>query len=342
MYIILALLLLDVLVIVHEGGHFWAARLCGIEVVEYAIGMGPLILQRTTKRNTKISLRLFPVGGYCMFVDEETGKDPRAFNNQALWKRAVTIFAGPLMNFIAAFFAIVIYLSVIGLNGAVSRVAITEPNAAEAGLLAGDTIIEVNGTAVASPVDISAAISACEGQTVTLTVERGQETKEIAISPFYDEAAGRWRVGFTFDQERQRVSLLYSLPFSVRYNAESATLIVKTLKALITRGQGVDEVTGPVGTVYAISEITRDGGIDIIFDLLAIISVNLGIMNLLPIPGLDGSRLLFLLVEAVRRKPISTEIEGRITMAGYALLIGLMLILTYKDILQIMTGSLLK
>ena len=342
MYIVVALLILNLLVIIHEAGHFWAARLCGIEVVEYAIGFGPLLFQHTTKRNTKISLRLLPVGGFCAFFDEEEGKDPRAFNNQAVWKRFVTTLAGPVMNFVAAFLAVILYLSAFGLNVSVSRVASTEPNAASAGLLAGDRIIAVNGIKTETPVEISTEITNCAGEIVTLTVQRSGDTNDITITPFYDEAAERWRVGFTFAQERQRVSLLQSIPFSFQYNAESATLIVKTLKGLITKGQGVDEVTGPVGTVYAISEITRQGGLDIIFELLAIISVNLGIMNLLPIPGLDGSRLLFLLVEAIRKKPISPEIEGRIHMAGYALLSGLMLILTYKDIFQIMTGSLFK
>ena len=341
MYIILALLLLNLLVIVHEGGHFLAARLCGIEVVEYAVGMGPLLLQKTTRRNTKISLRLLPIGGYCMFYDEEEGKDPRALNNQSMWKRALTIAAGPAMNFLTAYLAVVIYLSALGLNTPVGVVGATEANSAAAGLAAGDRIVAVNGTAVSTPVEISTEISASEGQNVTLTVEREGKKTEISIDPFYDEQAERWRVGFSFAQQRQRVPLSESIPFSARYNMESAMLIVRTLKGLITRGQGAEGVTGPVGTVYAISEMTRVGGIDMVFELLAVISVNLGIMNLLPIPGLDGSRLLFLLVEAVRRKPISPEIESRIHLAGFVLLIGLMVLLTYKDILGIATGTLL-
>ncbi|MBO5537408.1 MAG: site-2 protease family protein [Clostridia bacterium] len=341
MYIILALLLLNLMVVVHEGGHFLAARLCGIEVVEYAVGMGPLLLQRKTRRNTLISLRLFPIGGYCMFYDEEEGKDPRALNNQAPWKRALTIAAGPLMNFLTAYLAVVIFLSALGLNTPVSVVGATEANSASAGLAVGDKIVAVNGTEVASPAEISTEISASEGHRVNLTVERGGEKKDISIDPFYDEAAGRWRVGFSFAQQRQRIPLMESIPFSFRYNVESAMLIVRTLKGLITRGQGAEGVTGPVGTVYAISEMTRTGGIDMVFELLAVISVNLGIMNLLPIPGLDGSRLLFLLVEVIRRKPISPEIESRIHLAGFVLLIGLMLLLTYKDILGIATGTLL-
>ena len=158
---------------------------------------------------------------------------------------------------------------------------------------------------------------------------------DIAIEPFYDEELGRYRVGFTFAQERVRASILESIPFSVRYNIESVRLIVETLKGLFFKGEGVSDVTGPVGTVYVIQEVTRSGGIDVYLELLALISVNLGVMNLLPIPGLDGSRLLFLLVEGVRGKPIRRELEGAIHAGGFVLLMTLMLMLTYKDIVQI-------
>ena len=127
----------------------------------------------------------------------------------------------------------------------------------------------------------------------------------------------------------------FFLSGNVQYNIESVRLIVQTLKNLFFKGEGVSDVTGVVGTVYVIQEVTQTGGIDVYLELLALISVNLGVMNLLPIPGLDGSRLLFLLVEGVRRKPINREIEGAIHGAGFILLMGLMVLLTYKDIMQI-------
>ena len=163
---------------------------------------------------------------------------------------------------------------------------------------------------------------------------RDGEEVDIRLTPFYDEELGRYRAGFTFAQERVRVPLLQSMPFSVSYNIESVRLIVETLKNLLFKGEGVSDVTGPVGTVYVIQEVTQMGGLDVYLELIALISVNLGVMNLLPIPGLDGSRLLFLLVEAVRRKPVRRELEGAIHAAGFILLMGLMVILTYKDIMS--------
>ena len=337
MYVILALVLLGVLIMAHEAGHFFAARACGIEVQEFAMGMGPLLIKGKNRRGTQFSLRLLPIGGYCQFYGEDEDiSDPRAFNNQAVWKRAATVISGPMMNFIVALLVTVIYLSGVGLMSVVPRVAEVETNAAQAGLLAGDVLLAVNGMDImGDPQAATMAIAESAGETVTLRVERNGQEKEISIVPFYDETYGRYRAGFSFAQERVRVSLLDSLPFSVSYNVESVRLIVDTLRNLIFKGEGVGDVTGPVGTVYVIQEVTRQGGLDMYLELLALISVNLGVMNLLPIPGLDGSRMLFLLVEAIRRKPVNPDIEGRIHAAGFMLLLFLMAMLTYKDIMQI-------
>lgn len=336
MYVLLALLLLGVLIIAHEAGHFWAARACGIEVEEFAMGMGPLLAKWKSKKGTQFSIRLLPIGGFCQFYGEdEEQSDPRSFNNQAVWKRALTVASGPMMNFVVAILVLVVYLSALGLNSTVPRVAQVEAHAAQAGLMKGDTLLAVNGIQVESTDTVLSEISGSDGAAVTLRVARDGEEVDVVIAPFYDEELSRYRVGFTFDQERIRVSLMESIPFSVQYNIESVRLIVQTLKNLVFKGDGVSDVTGPVGTVYVIQEVTRQGGVDIYLELLALISVNLGVMNLLPIPGLDGSRLLFLLVEGVRRKPVKRELEGAIHGAGFVLLMGLMLVLTYKDIMQI-------
>lgn len=332
--------MLGVLITVHEAGHFLAARLCGIEVQEFAMGMGPALVSGTSKKGTKFSLRLLPIGGFCQFYGEdEDTQDGKGFNDYPVWKRALTVASGPMMNFILAILIIVIYLSAWGLPTVVPRVAELEMNAEAAGLMVGDEILFVNGIEVVDTTTILTAISGSAGADVTLTVDRSGEQMDVTITPFYDEEAGRYRVGFTFAQERVRVSLLQSLPFSVSYNVESATLIVDTLRKLITTGEGAGDVTGPVGTVYVIQEVTQQGGMDIFLEMAAMISVNLGVMNLLPIPGLDGSRLLFLLVEGVRRKPIKRELEGTIHFAGLVLLMGLMVVLVYKDVLAIVTGS---
>ncbi|MBQ2947543.1 MAG: site-2 protease family protein [Clostridia bacterium] len=336
MYVFLALLLLGVLIMAHEAGHFWAARACGIEVQEFAMGMGPLLAKWKSKKGTQFSVRLLPVGGFCQFYGEdEDVNDPRAFNNQSVSKRILTVLSGPAMNFVVALLVVVLYMSALGLPAAVPRVEAVEPNAAQAGLMEGDVLLCVGGVEIETTDDVLSAIASCAGEDVVLRVLRAGEEKDVTIAPFYDEELGRYRVGFSFAQERVRVSLLQSVLFSAQYNIESVKLIVQTLKNLLFKGEGAADVTGPVGTVYVIQEVTQQGGVDIYLELLALISVNLGVMNLLPIPGLDGSRLLFLLVEGVRRKPIRRDLEGAIHGAGLILLMGLMLLLTYKDIMQI-------
>ncbi len=340
MYIIIALLVLSFLVIIHEGGHYLAARACHIEVQEFSVGMGPLLFQRENKNGTFFSLRLLPIGGFCAFYDEDMeSDDPRAFNKQALWKRAITVASGPLMNFVIAFLAIVIYLSCVGYDIATNKVAAVEANAENAGLQIGDVIIAVNGKTVENVTEISAAISESNGETVSLSVQRGNDEVELNLAPFYDEALGRWRVGFTFALARYRISILESIPVSFTYNFESATLILQTLQRLVFHGEGLNDVTGPVGTVVAMSEITQSEGANILLQLMAIISVNLGVINLLPIPGLDGSRLLFMIPEAILHRPVKRNLEGAIHLVGFVFLMALMVLLTYKDILSLVTGG---
>ena len=149
MYLILALLLLSVLIMAHEGGHYWAARLSGMEVQEFSLGMGPLLLHRKNRHGTEFSLRLLPIGGFCSFYGEdEESDDPRAFGKQSAGKRALTVAGGPAMNFLVAFLVIVIYMSAVGIPSIVPRVLYTEENAAAAGLQPGDEIVGVNGTRV--------------------------------------------------------------------------------------------------------------------------------------------------------------------------------------------------
>ena len=216
----------------------------------------------------------------------------------------------------------------------VPKVAKLEENAQVAGLEIGDEILAVDGMETADSNAVAQAIADSNGDAVTLTVRRDGQTLDLTITPFYDEDDGRYRVGFSFGRENMRLPIWSSIPFSVHYNIESVKTILDALKNMVFRGKGVDDMTGPVGTIYVIQEVTRQGGFEVYLEMLALISVNLGVMNLLPIPGLDGSRLLFLLVEAIRRKPVKRELEGAIHLAGFALLMGLMVLLTYKDIIR--------
>lgn len=348
-YVLLALVLLGVLITVHEFGHFAAARLCGIPVKEYSIGFGPKLVQwKSQKHETVFSIRPIPLGGYCMFYgdtdDDPDGTkmkdDPRNYNNAAVWKRMLSVFSGPLMNFVLA---LVVAVALMGLYGVaastpfVADVAAGQP-AETAGLLAGDVFVNVRGQDMtnATTMDVSNAIGDISGgQTVEMTILRNGEEMDFAIQPVYNETEGRYMIGISIQQGYQDLPGGMVLPAAWNLCKEAATVILDALGKLVTTGEGLDQTAGPVGVVQMVAEQTRQGGLEIYLYLTVIISINLGLMNLLPIPGLDGSRLIFMAIEAVRRKPVSQKVESMIHLAGYALLLALMLFFTFKDVLRI-------
>lgn len=351
LYVLLALVLLGVLITVHEFGHFAASRLCGIPVKEFSIGFGPKLLQwKSKKHDTLFSLRPIPLGGYCMFFgdtdDDPKGKmkdDPRNYNNAPVWKRMISVFAGPGMNFVLAFIVAVVMMAVYGLTVTTPFVAEVVPGqpAAEAGLLAGDTFVTVRGQDMtnASTMDVSNAIGDISGgEAVDLTVLRDGAEQTFVIQPEYNETEGRYMIGITIQQGYADLPGSMVIPAAWNLCKEASTVILKSLGKLVTTGEGLDQTAGPVGVVQMVAEQTRQGGLEIYLYLMVIISINLGLMNLLPIPGLDGSRLVFMTIEAVRRKPVSQKVEAYIHLAGYGLLLLIMVYFTLKDVLRIFQG----
>ena len=331
--ILAAILLLGILITMHELGHFLAARACGIAVREYSIGFGPQLFHRTAKSGTEFSIRVIPMGGYCAFygedtTDEQSLADPRAFAKQAVWKRMITGLMGPGMNFLLAF-------------------------AVAAGLTAGDQVIEIDGVNLVdtSLETFTEAISAYqEGSSpLQLSVIRGSENLQLSLTPFYDEELDRYRFGISVSTSTRTTvgadgrvhvitrpaTLVQAASIAWNNCTYAGTAMVTALKNLVTRGEGLDQTSGPVGIVSMVSSEVRTGGMDAFINLLILISINLGIMNLLPIPGLDGSRFLFQVLEVIRRKPIPPEKEAVVHLAGFVLLFSLMIFFTYRDIMNL-------
>jgi regulator of sigma E protease len=347
LYILLAIVLLGILITVHEFGHFIAARLTGIAVKEFSVGLGPKLWQRKSKKHeTLFSLRPIPMGGYCMFYGDETDQqnadDPRAFDKAKVWKRILTVFSGPLMNFVLAFVLAIVLTAGYGYTLAqpsVSEVEASMP-AAQAGLQTGDVLTAVNGQSIAVG-DAGALTTAIDslgqGESLTLTVQRGEETLHITLTPVWDEAAQRNRIGISV-QAYGPLSFGQIVPSAWNSCVTASTAILDSLGKLVTTGEGLEETSGPVGVVQVVAQATQQGGLEIFLDLAVIISINLALVNLLPIPGLDGSRLVFMLIEVVRRKPVNRKIEATVHLVGYALLLGLMVFFTFKDVSRIITG----
>ncbi len=348
-YVLLALILLGVLITVHEFGHFASARLCGIPVKEYSIGFGPKLIQwKSKKHETLFSIRPIPLGGYCMFYgdtdDDPDGTkmkdDPRNYNNAPVWKRMLSVVSGPLMNFVLAFLVAVVLFTAYGgvaTTPFISQVTADLP-AAQAGLQPGDIFVSVRGQDMSAltPTDVSNAIGdLSDGLAVDLTVLRGEEQLDFSIQPYYDEAEGRYMIGITIQQGYSDMPASMVLPAAWDMCTEAGTLILDALGKMVTTGEGLDQTAGPVGIVQLVAEETQRGGLEIYLYLTVIISINLGLMNLLPIPALDGSRLIFMIIEAIRRKPVSQKVESIIHLCGYAFLLLLMLVFTFKDVWRI-------
>lgn len=351
LYILLAIVMLGIIVTVHEFGHYVVGRLCGIGIVEFSVGFGPRILG-WERKGIKYSLRAIPLGGYCAFVGEdERNDDPRAMNNQPVWKRFVTVLAGPFMNFVLAFIVCVVmlagYFTVVESTLPVVGQVIDGMPAAEAGLQAGDRILAIDGTDIPDGEEgvtlSSQLIRAGEGDApIVVTVERDGAALDFTITPALADDAqtgGKVRqIGIYYSYLERKLSFGEALRETPGYTLNIVKTMLDSLRRLLFHGEGIQDTVGTVGIIAVVSQQAREGFQNVLW-LMFIITLNLGIMNLLPIPALDGGRLLFLIVEAIRRKPIPPEKEGLVHGIGMILLLGLFVVLTFHDIVRLVSGG---
>jgi len=328
------------MILVHELGHFWAGRGCGLKVQSFGIGLGPKIASHKAKDGVTYVLRILPLGGYCRFYGEDESVDDEAFALylQAKWKRAVMTVSGPLMNFAVAVLALFVLYAVIGVFISIPTIRTVESGspAEEAGLLAGDRFHEVNGIAIQNTSDIQQMIQASPDQPIELTIERNRAYQNITVVPrIMDEASTQPRIGISFASAKYRLSWGISAKYAFIDTGRLISVMVDFLRNLVTRGEGISDMAGPIGAVQVIKEETQTNGLPAYFSMGAFIGVNLGLFNLLPIPGLDGSRLLFLLVEAIRRKRMDPNREGLIHLIGIGLLLLLMLPVYVRDVAKL-------
>ncbi len=336
--ILAAILLLGALIFVHELGHYSAARLLKIRVVEFALGFGPRIVSK--KRNgITYSLRALPLGGFCSFLGEDEDRDdPDAYNRQPAWRRLLTQAAGPVFNLVAGFLLAVFILTVTGEPVSAPIVGSLQAGgpAAMSGLQAGDHITSVNGTPTPSVQNIVDAITANGPQTLTLGITRGDQALSFRMTPFYDDAENRVRVGLTFGTQKLRFGLMPAIPIAARYCWNIDREVLLALRNVFFRGN-IEGLSGPVGTINVISQSVRFG-LDSVLHLCVLLSLNLGLFNLLPLPALDGGRMIFTLVEMVRGKPVDRNREGLVHLVGLIALMLLMVVFTYRDIVGLFKG----
>lgn len=344
--IIFAIIIFSLIIFVHELGHFITARLFKVTVHEFAIGMGPVIFSRI-KNGIKYSIRAVPIGGFCaMEGEDEASSDKGAFINKPRYQRFIILAAGAFMNVVLGFLIYLILFSVtsgITKEIAVPEVAsVTEGSDAAEFLQPGDKIVKVGGTRVNIVRDINFAMQRNGSAPVEITVKRGSERISKVISPYEITAAnGNKLYIIGFKTAVKSVTPLRVLKESFFETVWMVKTVLISIGMLIGGEVGVKEMSGPVGVVSAMNETAQasGGGLLGLLNLLylaSFISVNIGIMNLLPIPALDGGRIFFIIVEAVIRRPIPPEKEGVIHFIGLVLLLALMVFATWNDILRLL------
>lgn len=342
--ILVIILMFGIIVFVHEFGHFIFAKMNKIKVNEFAIGMGPAIA-KWGRKETKYSLRCLPIGGYCLMEGEaEDSKDENAFGSKSVWARLMVLFAGPFFNFILAFLLSIIICHYYAIDPPVLSEVVAGSAAEEAGLQAGDEIIKLNGSRVMTFREISIFRMVTDPtKPVKVTYKRDGEVHETTVNLKLDAETGQYMFGITsYGREAANFGeeLKYSL-IEVRYQMKATFL---SLKMLFTGKSSKDDLMGPVGLGHMVSDVIDEAAAQStpetkwlnvflnIINFMILISANLGIMNLLPIPALDGGRILFVLAEAVTGKPIPKEKEAIVNGIGFVLLMLLMIFVFFNDI----------
>ena len=334
--IVYAIIILLLLIFAHETGHLISAKMSGVKVNEFALGMGPKLFG-FVKGETQYSLRAIPFGGFCAFEGEDDdSEDPRAFNNQTARVRAFVLFAGSVMNVLLAVVLISIIIFVVGYPTRVLASVGEDTPAYTDGLRAGDELLSINGTDVDKwedvlPILTSVARSDPEGDPLlTITVLRKGEEKTIQTH-FHKTEDGKTQFDIRPKAARDLLFFFKSFGYGARETVNITKLMYGVLGDLFTGKAGMDQLTGPVGIVVTVGEMARQGFL-FLLQLTAFISLNLGIVNLLPFPALDGGRLVFLVIRKITGKAVTNEIEGRVHLIGIIVLFAFMAIITFQDI----------
>ncbi|MDO5310387.1 MAG: RIP metalloprotease RseP [Clostridia bacterium] len=337
--IIGAILIFSVIIFVHELGHFVAAKAFGVNVLEFAIGMGPAIWKKQGK-NTLYSIRAIPMGGFCKMEgeDEDTGTDG-AFSRKKPLPKIVILIAGAAMNILLGFIIVVTVTGVSAArNGGIASTVVesVNPEAQAAQFLQpGDKIVKVNDTTVHIKRDISFELSnAGGGESIVEFIRDGQRYRE-SFTPMqikYDDGSVGYVIGFNVAAEKP--GILNVLHESVFQTVWMVKLVFVSLGMLLGGKASVSDMSGPVGVVSAMNTAAQSGWLNFLF-FAAFLTVNIGVMNLLPLPALDGGRTVFALIELIFRKPVPVEKEGIVHFVGFVLLIALMVFVTWNDIVRL-------
>ncbi len=339
MNIIIAIILFSLIILFHELGHFLLAKINGVQVNEFCLGLGPTIIG-FHKGETFYSLKLLPFGGACMMEGEDEESDSgRAFGKKSVWQRFSIVFAGPLFNFVLAWILSLIILGVAGIDDPTILQTIPDSPAAEAGIVGGDTIVKLDRKPIHFYREISVYTYFHSGETINVTWEHDGERHTAEVTPAYDEESGRYLFGFQGSVGRVKSGPLRVIRYSFYEVKYWISTTLQSLGKLVTGQLHMNDLSGPVGIVKTIgdtyTESKSDGMLYVFLNMInmaILLSANLGVMNLLPLPALDGGRLVFFIIEAIRGKRLDPQKEGMVHYVGLIVLMVLMVVVMGNDI----------
>lgn len=337
LYLFLTFLLLGILIFLHEGGHYLFARLNKITVNEFAIGMGPKLISWVSKKSSiRYSLRLFPIGGFVsMAGEDEESEDENAFYKKSVWRRIITVLAGPITNILIGFLGMLVL--VIATTPASNIIAdFSEGSVSnQHGLMAGDTVLEVNGVKTHTGNEVFYEITYKGADPLEIVVLRdGNEVTltGVQFESEVEDGVEMGKVDIIFYAATKDLSTIISHTF--HRSVSTVKMIWDSVIDLISGKYGLDAISGPIGMTELVSDAVQASWQSLLY-LMVVISINLGVMNLLPIPALDGGRLVFLLIEAITRRPLNKNVEGYVNFIGILVLLIFMVVVAFKDIINL-------
>ena len=336
-YMVIMVFVFGIMILIHEGGHFFTARACGITVKEFSIGMGPKLCSRSSKKySTVYSLRALPIGGYVSMEGEDEGSDDEgAFCNKPVWKRMLVVAAGPFMNIVLG---ILLTLVVVLSQGPLASTVVAQfdENAVSNEKLAvGDEIVKIDGTFVFSGNEVMYEIMNQGYEPIDVVVKRNGEKillEDVSFGVLTEEGISFGNMDFKVQQENK--SFLNVMKQTATRSFSTVKMVYDSIIGMVTGRFGLDAVSGPIGVAETVGEAAKTNIVSFLY-IGAILTMNLGVFNFIPFPALDGGRFVLLCVEGIRKKPIDRKIEGYINFAGLMVLFGLMIIVTCKDIFKL-------
>ena len=336
-YVLLMVLVFGVLIFIHEFGHFFTARRFGVTIKEFAIGMGPTLFSwKSKKYDTKYALRLFPIGGFVSMVGEdEESDDENAFCNKKVWKRMIIVAAGAVMNLVLGFLLVMLVVLLQGPIGSTTVARFEEGAISSSQLQVGDEILEVDGTRVHSGNEVLYEIMNKGYEPIDIKVKRNGEKiviEDVAFPTIEQDGAVFGDVDFkVFQEPRTFPNLMKQTLFR---SVSAVKMVYDSLIGLFSGRFGIDAVSGPIGVAEAVGDAAKTGYLNFIY-IVAVLTINLGVVNLLPFPALDGGRFVMLVIEGIRRKPLNRNVESYINLAGIVILFAFMIFVSFKDVIKL-------